>query len=505
MVFQQLSHISANRSLTVAALNGAATVRERFPRNTILRLATALLLVAALPVFAQAGHPNYDEDVKPLLARRCFGCHSAGEMRSGLNLETYAGVLKGGSSGDVAIAGRAASSILYRAVAREEGAPQMPLGQAKLPDAEIAAIREWIQGGLLETAVSLPKGPVGPSATYRGSPLNRPAGTPAMPEGLPVVTLKETARAHPVTALAASPWAPLVAIAGHDRIYLYDLTTHNAAGELAFPEGVPYVLRFSRNGAALLAAGGRGVQSGKVVLFDVRTGKRIAVAGEERDLVLAADVSADGKLVALGGPGKVVKVYTAADGKLVYEIKKHTDWITALEFSPDGSRLATGDRSGAIYLWESAAGGTVGALADHKDAITSLSWRGDGALLASGSEDGQIIIWNVSDGFPMATVAKAHLPKAAPGQYGVIPGGVLSVQFTSDGRIVSVGRDSTIRAWSADGKARGASPANDALLTKVAASPDGKLAIAGDYAGKVMVWDGAKMSVLRGVTPPSSR
>ena len=80
------------------------------------------------------------------------------------------------------------------------------------------------------------------------------------------------------------------------------------------------------------------------------------------------------------------------------------------------------------------------------------------------------------------------------------PGGVLSVQFASDGRIVSVGRDSTIRAWSADGKARGASAANDALLTKVAASFDGKLAIAGDYNGKVIVWDGAKVTVLRAGT-----
>jgi WD40 repeat protein len=418
-------------------------------------------------------------------------------MRSGLNLETYAGVLKGGSSGDVVIAARAASSMLYRAVAREDGAPQMPLGQAKLPDAEIALIREWIQGGLLETAMSLPKGPVGPSIEYHGSELNRP-GSVSMPEGIAALGLKEPVRAHPVTALAASPWAPLAAIAGHERVYLYDLAKGSADGEVAFPEGVPYVLRFSRDGAKLLAAGGRGVQLGKAVLFDVRSGKRIAAVGEERDIVLAADVTADGTLVALGGPGKTVKVYSVADGKLKYEIKKHTDWITALEFSPDGSRLATGDRSGAIYLWESATGGTVGALADHKDSITSLSWRGDGALLASGSEDGQIIVWNVSDGFPMATIAKAHLPKAAPGQYGTIPGGVLSVQFTSDGRIVSVGRDSTIRVWSADGKARGASAANDALTTKVAASSDGKLAIAGDYNGKVIVWDGVKTVVVRG-------
>jgi Planctomycete cytochrome C/WD domain, G-beta repeat len=457
-----------------------------------------LLLAAAGTLCAQGRRPNYEDDVRPIFARRCFACHSAGEMRSGLNLESYAGVLKGGSSGDAVIAGRASGSLLHKAVAREEGAPQMPLGLPKLPDAEIAVIRDWIQGGLLETAASAPKGPAGPSAEYHPSDLNKPAGVPAMPEVLPPLTLAEPARPHPVTALAASPWALLVAIAGHERIYLYDLARHAAAGELAFPEGVPYVLRFSRTGEWLLAAGGRAVQSGKAVLFDVRTGKRVAVLGEEKDQVLAADVTADGKLVALGGPGKSVRVYRVDDGKLAYEIRKHTDWITAIEFSPDGSRLATGDRSGGIFLWESAAGGLAGTLADHKDAITSLSWRGDGQLLASGSEDGQIIVWNVSDGFPMASIAKAHQPKAAPGQYGVIPGGVLGVQFTSDGRVVSVGRDSTIRLWTADGKARGASPADDALLTKVAWAADGKTAVAGDYAGKVIAWDGGKVAVLVG-------
>jgi len=107
-------------------------------------------------------------------------------------------------------------------------------------------------------------------------------------------------------------------------------------------------------------------------------------------------------------------------------------------------------------------------------------------------------VWNVSDGFPLATISKPHTRKPAQGEYGVIPGGVLSVQFASDGRIVSVGRDSVIRTWGADGKPRGnASPANDALLTKVAPSPDAKLFLAGDYLGKLLLWDGSKLSTLR--------
>jgi len=453
-------------------------------------LQRALLFVAlAIPGFAQPRPVTFDDDVKPIFARRCLGCHNAGEMRAGLNLESFGGVLKGGGSGDAVIAGRASASLLYRAVAREDGAPQMPLGQAKLPDADIAAIRDWIQQGLLETASSAPRGAVAPSLDYKPADTNRPAGPPAMPRQLDAVTLPETARAQPVTALAASPWAPLVAVAGHERIYLYDLQKRTPAGELPFPEGIPYVLRFSRDGAMLLAAGGRAVESGKAVLFDVCTGKRLAEVGQETDAVLAADVSADGKLVALGGPGKLVKVFSVATGKLLYQIAKHTDWIAAIEFSPDGAMLATADRSGGIFLWDSAGGGVAGALADHKDSVTALSWRGDSRLLASASEDGQIIVWNVGDGFPVSTIAKAHPSKPAPG-------GVLSLQFTKDGRLVSVGRDSTIRVWSADGKPRGASQAFDALLTKVAVSPDGSLAIAGDYQGQLRIWDGRTASVL---------
>jgi len=449
-----------------------------------------LLLLPAIALGQPAKHPNYEDDIKPLFARRCFACHSAGEMRSGLNLEAFSGVVRGGSSGDVVVPGRASASLLYKAVAREEGAPQMPQGQPKLPDAEIELIRDWIQLGLLETATSAPNGPVALTAEYTPTNLNRPAAAPAMPQQLPPVSVPEPFRAGPITALAASPWAPLLAVAGHECIHVYNLTDRSPIGELAFPEGVPFTLRFSRDGATLLAAGGRGTQSGKVVLFDVRTGARRATLGEEMDIVLAADLSPDGKLVALGGPSKVLKVYSVADGRLVYQIAKHTDWITAIEFSPDGKHLASADRAGGIFLWEAGSGGTAGVLAEHKDMVTALSWRGDSQLLASSSEDGQIIVWNVNDGFPAATMAKAHPPKKAPGSYGNVPAGVLSVQFLSDGRLVSVGRDSTIRIWAADGKAKGASAPYDALLTKVDASFDGKLLVAGDYLGRIQVWDG---------------
>lgn len=443
--------------------------------------------------------PNYDDDIKPLVQKRCLPCHSSSEMRASLNLETYQGVMKGGGSGDVVRPGRANASMLFKVLAHEEGVPQMPLGQAKLPDAEINKFRDWIQGGLLENAKSKPQGPPVQSLDFHPTSVNKPA-VPAMPTSLPAVDTPEPSRPHPVTAIAASPWAPLLAFAGHERIYLYNLTTRAKLGEIAFPEGIPYVIRFSRDGNTLLVAGGKGVQLGEVVLFDVKTGKRIATVGHEMDIVLAADLSPDGKLVALGGPGKVVKVFSVADGKQLYEIKRHTDWITALEFSPDGSKLASGDRAGGIYLWESHNGGILLNLAEHKDSVTSLSWRADSTLLASGGEDGELVVWNVQDGFPVATDAKAHIPKSKGVVYGKPPSGVLSVQYMNDGRLVTIGRDKCIHLWTTDGKQISATQPADVLLTKVTASWDSKLLIAGDYQGNLTFWDGKQVSLVKSPT-----
>ena len=468
---------------------------------------SALQLILALGTLASAAdlHPNYDDDVKPILRRYCFQCHSASEARSGLNLEAYAGVMRGGSSGDAVIPGRASTSLLYQAIAHEkDGVPRMPQGGAKLADTLIGTVREWIQLGAPENAASQPTVQTGPSLTsYKPSNLNRPA-QPILPGTLPALAAAAPVKhPHPITALATSPWAPVAAVGGHERIELYNTTTRAVIGELAFPEGVPFVLRFSRDGAKLLAAGGRPVQSGKAVLFDVATGARLGVFGDERDIVLAADLSPDGKLLALGGPGKAVKVFHVADGTLAYSIAKHTDWITAIEFSPDNGKLATGDRSAGLHLWEASTGRIFVSLAEHKDSITSLTWRSDGALLASASEDGSIVIWNAADGFPAATIAKAHEAKLAPGGYGKPVNGILSLAYAPDGTLASVGRDNLVKQWTGDGKPKSASVARDCLPTRVAVTFDGKAVLAGDEHGNLARWDGKQATVFA-AKPPGS-
>src|SRR4029078_9446616 len=104
----------------------------------------------------------------------------------------------------------------------------------------------------------------------------KPEGPGAMPFSLLKQPVLYTKRPGQITALAASPWAPLVAVAGQKQVSLYHSDDGRLLELLPFPEGIPQVVRFSRNGSVALVAGGRGGQSGCAVLFDVETGERIA-------------------------------------------------------------------------------------------------------------------------------------------------------------------------------------------------------------------------------------
>ncbi len=457
-------------------------------------MASSVLLMLALPlrapITAVAADEvvNFNEHIKPIFREHCLKCHGEDEQKADLNLQTHAGTLKGGSGGPAVVAGRSGQSLLFKAITDPDGDARMPPNRPPIPPAQVALIKTWIDLGLRETASSVSLA----AARDIGFQPNAMAGAkpaePALPRDWATVELPTWPRPLPVLSLDTSPWAPLVAIAGQDHVRFVRLDSRRDAGVLAFPEGEPHRLRFSRDGAMLLAAGGRPVELGTVVLFDVKTGKRLAAIGDEVDCVLAADLSPDQASVALGGAGKTVKVYDTTTGKLRYKIEKHTDWIMAVAFSPDGRSLATADRAGGLHLWEAASGRILLSLHDHKAAIRALDWRADSKVLASAGEDGLIVWWDVKDGWPAISKANAHPPVRPPGTYGKLASGVIAARFDASGRLATAGRDRSIRIWNASGVQLQAFTIADAQPLSVAFSFDGSQVVAGDTAGKVHFW-----------------
>lgn len=429
---------------------------------------------------------TYDEHVLPMLREKCLSCHGQDKKSGGLSLHTFARLMEGGSSGVIVKPGDPDGSTLFGVVAHKVE-PYMPPRSPMLAK-EADLLRRWIEMGALENSgskvvINKPKVDIGLGTVVRG----KPEGPPPMPANpLPLDPFVRLPRPNAVLAMATSPWAPLIAIGGPKQVFLYHTETLDLLGVLPFPEGQVQVLKFSRNGTLLLAAGGRGGKSGKAVVWSVKTGQRITEVGDETDSILAADISPDQTAIAVGGPGKIVRIYATADGKMLHEIRKHTDWVTAIEYSPDGVLLASGDRSSGLQVWESYTAREYFSLRGHTSAITEVSWRPDGNLLASTSEDGSVRLWEMENGTQVKTW-NAH------------PGGSLSVKFGKDGRLVSAGRDKLVKLWDGNGTLVRAFEALPDVVLRTTLNQDGSRVIGGDWSGMVPVWttgDGKRVGQL---------
>ena len=116
------------------------------------RLLFLLLIAGAFR--GAAATPAY-KDVAPILSKHCAACHDAKEAEGHFILDTHAGLMKGGESGPAILPGKADQSPLLKQIEHKEK-PFMPPPKkaAKLSDAEIALIRDWINAGAIGPATT---------------------------------------------------------------------------------------------------------------------------------------------------------------------------------------------------------------------------------------------------------------------------------------------------------------------------------------------------------------
>ena len=108
-----------------------------------------------------AGHPNpvcaanavmsFKDDVLPIFKGRCIDCHQPGGEgyeKSGLDLRTYAGVMKGTKFGAMVAPGNPdTSNLVWLLDWKASPELRMPHGNKKLSICDRDAIREWIRQG----------------------------------------------------------------------------------------------------------------------------------------------------------------------------------------------------------------------------------------------------------------------------------------------------------------------------------------------------------------------
>lgn len=166
----------------------------------------ALGLSAALPVpisaaaAAEAAASGdsalafFEKKVRPVLAGRCYLCHSADTKNAGgLRVDDLNGLLTGGDSGPAIIPGDAEKSPLLQRTRGKDPKKIMPLEGGHVTDEEYADLAAWINAGAAWPKERIPDGlGVLPEkilllkeAHWAWQPLTEPAPPPVQDEAWP--------------------------------------------------------------------------------------------------------------------------------------------------------------------------------------------------------------------------------------------------------------------------------------------------------------------------------
>jgi WD40 repeat protein len=424
----------------------------------------------------------YEKDVEPILANKCFVCHTGKEVGSSgkLDMANYEKLIKGGKHGPPIVAGKAAESYLYKLCSRQMKPSMPPKDEVPLNPNELALVKLWIDQGA--------KPPTGMGLTR-----------PKVVLSLPPAIVK------PVRAVAITPDGKIVASGRGNQIHLYKPTGEFIKTlvdpNLKLPDGKAATaahislvesLAFSTDGK-LLASG----SFQEVKIWDAESGALKQTLAGFADRVVAMHFSPDGKYLATGGGAATedgeVKVFDVKDWKPVGDFKSpHSDTVLGVCFSPDSKMLATCGADKFVKVWEVPSAKFLKSFEGHTHHVLDVGWKPDGKLLASCGADNAIKVWDFEKGEQVRTMQNAHSKQITRLWFiGKTP-----TFLTASG-------DASAKLWNVDngGNQRTFSGATDFLFA-VAASQDGKVVATGGEEGILRIYNGDTAALVKAAYPP---
>ncbi|MDB5391290.1 MAG: hypothetical protein JWM11_6936, partial [Planctomycetaceae bacterium] len=133
----------------------------RLPNCWQIALVIMLFMIPA-GLQAQTEQPKgddfFEQKIRPVLVQHCYSCHSAAaeqnkKLKGKLYLDFASGLLTGGDTGPAIVKGKAAESLLIKAL-KYDGLEMPPTG--KLSDEVIADFVKWIDMGAADPRVGQP-------------------------------------------------------------------------------------------------------------------------------------------------------------------------------------------------------------------------------------------------------------------------------------------------------------------------------------------------------------
>ncbi len=369
---------------------------------------------------------SYANDVRPIFAANCFGCHQGGLKRGDYVMNVFEQMIKGGETEETAIVpGKPDESYLVEMITAHDGKAEMPVGTDPLSDDEIETIRTWIEQGA--------------NNDYSNHRVIYTSERPPTYTQQPIIT-----------ALDYSKDGKSLAVSGFNEVLILDVSSHQESSDKELPSRIVKRLcglssriesvRFSPDGKRLAVAGGHPGETGEIQVWDVASGKLTLSKIVAFDTAFGVSWSPDGSKIAFGSTDTNLRAIDSISGKQVLFQGAHEDWIRDTVFSVDGSQLVSVARDMSCKLTD------VGTqrFIDNVTSITPGVLKGGIASIARHPTRDEIVIGG-ADGIPKV-YRMNRLTKRVIGddanmirKFPAMPGRIQSVVVSNDGKRIVCG------------------------------------------------------------------
>lgn len=351
--------------------------------RSFLSLAVAALALSIFSAPAQADEPiSFTKQIAPIFVKHCAACHGQSDPKGGYQLHTFESLMKPGESGDAPVkAGDVKASYLYSLLVEGDKDAWMPKEADKLPEAQLAVVRKWIEEGAKFDSPD-------PKATLASIAPKPPHPMP--PEIYPV--------AWPVTALAFRPDGKELAVGGYHEITIWNPDDGALLRRIKNVAERSYGLAYNNDGSLLAVACGTPGIMGEIKLFNPNDGALVKDLGTMSDTAFGVAFSPDGKKLAGCAADRSIRIYDVESGKQESLIEDHADWVMAVAWSPDGTKLASASRDKTSKVFDVKTGDSQATYPGHNEAVFGVAFNADGKQVLTAGANRQVHAWNPADG-----------------------------------------------------------------------------------------------------------
>jgi WD40 repeat protein len=238
-------------------------------------------------------------------------------------------------------------------------------------------------------------------------------------------------------------------------------------------------------------------------VVNAATGGPVQTLTGHKEMIEAADLSADGTRIVSAGWDATVRVWDVAKGESIAELKGHKRGINTVSHSSDGRRIASANPR-EFKLWDGEKKDLIADLGGENNSARFVAMSPNGAWLVSIARDGSAHLWDVEKQSERTTLDRDARDNATADVQASGSGGkpapppsdapeleaIQSLAYSRDGKWLAIAREDgriSIRT-AADGKISRELAAFGDVASSVAFSPDSRLLASGSFDKVIKIW-----------------